>query len=81
MACLDEQQGKQSRLKKPRGSLSPDLVVWVPWPKRASKAPTTITEDTVREIALPLGYIDIKVCAVDDVWSALKLVVRKELCD
>jgi len=55
-----------------------DAVIWVSWPKKASKVPTDITEDTIREIALPLGLVDIKVCAIDDIWSGLKLVVRKE---
>jgi len=62
-----------------RHTLAPDAVVWVSWPKKSSKVPTDITEDTVREIALPLGFVDVKVCAVDDVWSGLKLVLRKEL--
>ncbi|QJB69328.1 DUF3052 family protein [Parasphingorhabdus halotolerans] len=53
--------------------------VWVSWPKRASKVPTDITEDTIREVALPMGFVDIKVCAVDGVWSGLKLVIRKKL--
>ena len=56
-----------------------DAVIWVSWPKRASKMETDITEDVVREVALPMGLVDIKVCAVDDVWSGLKLMVRKEL--
>jgi hypothetical protein len=55
-----------------------DAVIWVSWPKKSSKVPTDITEDTIREIALPLGLVDIKVCAIDDIWSGLKLVVRKE---
>lgn len=58
--------------------LRPDGVIWVSWPKKSAKVPTDITEDTIREIALPLGLVDIKVCAVDDTWSGLKLVVRKE---
>ena len=62
-----------------RKSLAADCPVWVSWPKKASKVPTDITEDGIRAIALPLGYVDIKVCAVSDVWSGLKLVVRKEL--
>lgn len=62
-----------------RGTLSPDAMVWVSWPKRASKMPTTITEETVRELALPIGFVDVKVCAVTEVWSGLKLVVRKAL--
>ncbi|HUR88877.1 MAG TPA: DUF3052 domain-containing protein [Ramlibacter sp.] len=62
-----------------RETLAPDAAVWVSWPKKASKVPTDITEDVIREVALPLGWVDIKVCAVDDTWSGLKLVVRKEL--
>ena len=52
-------------------------MLWVSWPKKASKVPTDITEDTVREIALPLGLVDVKVCAIDAVWSGLKLVRRR----
>jgi hypothetical protein len=59
--------------------LSHEAAIWVSWPKKSSKVPTDITEDTIREIALPLGFVDIKVCAVTEVWSGLKLVVRKEL--
>lgn len=66
-------------LPKLRRALRPDVVVWVSWPKKASKVETDIVEDTIREVALPLGFVDIKVCAVDEVWSGLKLVVRKEL--
>ncbi|WP_417465961.1 DUF3052 domain-containing protein [Kordiimonas sp.] len=56
-----------------------DGMIWISWPKRASKVPTSMTEDVVREVALPLGLVDVKVCAVDEVWSGLKLVIRKEL--
>ena len=62
-----------------RKRLAPDGAVWVSWPKKASKVPTDITEDRIRDAALPLGLVDIKVCAVDEVWSGLKLVIRKEL--
>lgn len=62
-----------------RKTLAPQAIVWVSWPKKSSKVPTTITEDVIRELALPLGFVDVKVCAVTDVWSGLKLVVRKEL--
>jgi hypothetical protein len=62
-----------------RKKLAPDATLWVSWPKKASKVPTTITEDTIRELALPIGFVDVKVCAVTEVWSGLKLVVRKEL--
>ena len=53
--------------------------VWVSWPKKASKVPTDITEDTIRAVCLPMGWVDVKVCAVDAVWSGLKLMIRKEL--
>ena len=66
-------------LKTYREKLTADAVVWVSWPKKASKVSTDITEDTIREIALPLGWVDVKVCAVTEVWSGLKLVVRKSL--
>ena len=49
------------------------------WPKKASKVPTDVTEETIREVALPLGFVDVKVCAVTEVWSGLKLVIRKGL--
>ena len=62
-----------------RKTLSPQAVVWVSWPKKSSGVATELTEDTVRELALPLGFVDVKVCAVDAIWSGLKLVVRKEL--
>ncbi len=53
-------------------------MIWISWPKKSSKVPTDITEDTIRQVALPLGLVDVKVCAVDDTWSGLKLVIRKE---
>lgn len=62
-----------------RKRLKSEAALWVSWPKKSAKVPTTITEDTIRELALPLGFVDIKVCAVTEVWSGLKLVVRKEL--
>jgi len=64
-------------LERLRGLLAQDGTVWVSWPKKAAKVATDITEDGVREVALPLGFVDVKVCAVDDVWSGLKLVIRK----
>jgi len=62
-----------------RSTLKPTATVWVSWPKKASKVASEVTEDLVREVALPLGFVDVKVCAVSDVWSGLKLVVRTEL--
>ncbi|PKR89644.1 DUF3052 domain-containing protein [Pleomorphomonas diazotrophica] len=60
-------------------SITPDGMIWVSWPKRASKVATDVTEDVVRELALPIGLVDVKVCAIDEVWSGLKLMVRREL--
>jgi hypothetical protein len=57
----------------------PEIMIWVSWPKKAAKVPTDITEDVIRAVALPRGLVDVKVCAVDEVWSGLKLVIRKEL--
>ena len=57
----------------------PAGFVWVSWPKKVSKVPTDITEDVIRAVCLPMGWVDVKVCAVDAVWSGLKLMVRKEL--
>lgn len=68
----------RGRLLTLRGQLEPAGFVWVSWPKKASKVATDVTEDTIRELALPLGFVDVKVCAVSDVWSGLKLVIRKE---
>lgn len=62
-----------------RHMLNAQASVWVSWPKQASKIPTSVNENTIRELALPLGFVDIKVCAVTEIWSGLKLVVRKEL--
>ena len=59
--------------------LAPAGQLWISWPKKASKVPTDITEDTIRDVALPTGLVDVKVCAVDATWSGLKLVIRKAL--
>ena len=67
----------EKHLRSCRECLEHTGFVWVSWPKRASKVETDITEDVIRELALPLGFVDIKVCAVNEVWSGLKLVVRK----
>ena len=57
--------------------LGPGGFIWVSWPKKASKVPTDITEDTIRDVCLPMGLVDVKVCAVDAVWSGLKLTRRR----
>ncbi|WP_043618042.1 hypothetical protein [Ensifer sp. ZNC0028] len=63
------------------GRLKPDGMLWISWPKKASKLPTTLTEDVLRDIFLPLGLVDVKVCAVDAVWSGLKFMFRREVRD
>ena len=67
------------RLASLRHTIQPDAAIWVSWPKKASGVATDLTEDTIREVALPIGLVDVKVCAVDDTWSGLKLMIRKEL--
>lgn len=62
-----------------RTGLKPNAVIWVSWPKQAAKQHTDIRENDIRDIALPLGLVDIKVCAVDATWSGLKLMLRREL--
>lgn len=62
-----------------RALIQPTGQIWVSWPKRASKVRTDITEDVIRAVALPTGLVDVKVCAVDAVWSGLKLMIRREL--
>lgn len=64
-------------LRTLRQTLRPDGIVWVSWPKKASRVRTDVTEDVIRAAALPMGWVDVKVCAVDDTWSGLKLVVRR----
>jgi hypothetical protein len=69
----------ERRLPGLHAKLAPAGMIWVAWPKRASKVATDMTEDVVRDVALPRGLVDVKVCAIDDTWSGLKLVIRKEL--
>jgi hypothetical protein len=69
----------EAELKKLRTLMASDGMVWVSWPKKAAKVATDITEDGIRAIALSMGYVDVKVCAVDETWSGLKLVIRKTL--
>lgn len=69
--------GKQ--LPRLRKTLADDGVIWISWPKKSARVPTDMTEDVVRAVALPLGLVDVKVCAVDETWSGLKLMIRREL--
>lgn len=72
-----ERRVLERELRRLRDRLDPDGFVWVSWPKKSAHVPTDITEDVIREVALPLGFVDVKVCAVTDIWSGLKLVIRK----
>jgi hypothetical protein len=72
----EEILGELSQMLK---HIKADGMIWASWPKKSAKLPTNITEDIIRNAALTLGLVDIKVCAVDEIWSALKLVIRKEL--
>jgi hypothetical protein len=74
-----ERRQVADRLARLASTIRPDTAVWVSWPKKASGVETTVTEDVIREIARPLGFVDVKVCAIDDTWSGLKLVIRKAL--
>jgi hypothetical protein len=67
-----------NRLAVSREQIADTGTVWVSWPKRSSGVPTDVTEDAVRAVALPLGFVDVKVCAIDETWSGLKLMVRRE---
>ena len=75
---VNERTSLENHLNSLRDLIDPAGMIWVSWPKKASKMPTDISEDTVRAVALPMGYVDVKVCAVDEIWSGLKLVIRKE---
>jgi len=61
-----------------RAKVADSGVVWVSWPKKSSGVPSDVTEDTIRKVGLPLGFVDVKVCAVDEIWSGLKLMIRRE---
>ncbi len=69
----------KSQLPRIIGAIDQNGMIWISWPKKSSGVPSSVTEDTIRGIALPLGLVDVKVCAVDETWSGLKLVIRKEL--
>ena len=68
----------EKQLSRLRKKLSDTCMIWVSWPKKSAGVPTDITEDVIRAVALPLGFVDVKVCAVDETWSGLKLMVRRE---
>jgi hypothetical protein len=69
--------GLAAKLRGYRKAIAPDGMIWVSWPKKSSGVATNLSDVVVRETALPLGLVDIKVCAIDDVWSGLKFVIPK----
>ena len=73
-----ERRTLEKELKRLRTLLDDAGVLWISWPKKSAGVPTDITEDVIREVCLPLGFVDVKVCAVDETWSGLKLMVRRE---
>jgi hypothetical protein len=75
---VTERHELQARLDEVRCGMAQNGGFWVAWPKRASKVPTDMTEDVVREVALPTGLVDNKVCAINEIWSGLRLVIRRE---
>jgi len=78
VAFIDRRAHLEGAIERLERAIFPAGGVWIAWPKRASKLPTDMTEDVVREVALPRGLVDNKVCAIDDTWSGLRLVWRKE---
>jgi hypothetical protein len=79
MCFVTRRRELERRAARLRQAVAPDGMLWVCWPKKASKVETDVTEDVVREVLLPTGLVDNKVAAVDETWSGLKLVVRLEL--
>ena len=75
---VKERRGLEKHLQSLRHKIADDAALWVSWPKKSSGVPTDITEDVIRAVALPVGFVDVKVCAVDDTWSGLKLMIRRE---
>lgn len=69
----------EAELDRLRSHMAPACGLWIAWPKQASKVPTDVTDNVIREIALPTGLVDNKVCAIDETWSAVRLVIRREL--
>jgi hypothetical protein len=75
---ISKRKALESELRRLRKLIADTGVLWVSWPKKSSGVTTDVTEDIIREVALPLGFVDVKVCAVDETWSGLKLMVRRE---
>jgi len=78
VAFMTERAEMESELPRLRARMAPACGLWIAWPKRASKVPTDMTDHVVREIALPTGLVDNKVCAIDETWTGVRLVIRRE---
>jgi hypothetical protein len=78
---VTERADLEAKLHQLMPLLEPAGMIWVSWPKKAAKVVTDITEDVIRDVCLPMGLVDVKVCAVDATWSGLKLVVRRQIRD
>jgi hypothetical protein len=74
---VTERRVLEKELKRLRGLIDEAGVLWISWPKKSAGLGSDITEDVIREVCLPLGFVDIKVCAVDETWSGLKLMIRR----
>ena len=79
IAFVTRRADLESQLVLLRARMAPACGLWIAWPKRASKVPTDMSDNVIREIALPTGLVDNKVCAIDETWSGLRLVIRREL--
>jgi hypothetical protein len=75
---VKQRRALEKHLHELRQKIAQDAALWVSWPKKSSGVPTDVTEDVIRSVALPLGFVDVKVCAVDETWSGLKLMIRKK---
>jgi hypothetical protein len=78
LAFITQRSELEAELPRLRARMAPACGLWIAWPKRASRMPTDMTDQVVRDVALPTGLVDNKVCAIDDTWSGLRLVIRRE---
>jgi hypothetical protein len=78
LAFVTERAELEAELPRLRARMAPACGLWIAWPKRASRLPTDMTDQVVRDVALPTGLVDNKVCAIDETWSALRLVIRRQ---
>ncbi len=78
VAFVTERAELEGDLPRLRARMAPACGLWIAWPKRASRMPTDMTDQVIRDIALPTGLVDNKVCAIDETWSGLRLVIRRE---